>query len=352
MPRVPLAVGSLIAVLTVALPTWTTAADVGRIARERSVRDVANVPEADRPLQRSSVATGARGPQPGGRLPSHGWPVMAAREADRPVLGRQPLRLATLPAHALRRMARDLDLDVDPDDLAGRGRSLRARDAFWAAANRAVLEAIAERDLIRLARLYGAQSAILRSEGRQFVRLVAEACRSDLGSIDPAFVSIVAKDCDVCARDDGLIIDTDDERAAQRLPHAACQRGHCSCMYTHGVRRFDPGADSVGGDAAYEAMRRELQATLLEPMRAIATSVRLSPPLRRTAARLLLERQERHLVDDTITGITDAERLEQRRAVLEAIGILDALVGLAGDAELSLDDRQRRASDLMGEAPS
>jgi hypothetical protein len=245
-------------------------------------------------------------------------------------------------------MARDLDLDVDPEDLAGRGRSLRARDAVWAAANRAVLDAIASRDLIRLARLYGAQSAILRSEGRQFMRLLAEAYRSDLGSIDPSLVAIVAKDCDICAQDDGLILLTEDERADQRIPHADCQRGHCSCLYTHGIRPIDD-VETVSGDHAYESMRLGLHATLLEPMRAIATSARLSPPLRRTAARLLLERQERHLVDDTITGSTETERLEQRRAVLETIGILDALVGLAGDPELSFDERQRRARDLMGD---
>ena len=249
-------------------------------------------------------------------------------------------------------MARDLDLDIDPDDLAGRGRSLRARDAFWAAANRAVLDAIAGRDLIRLARLYGAQSAILRSEGRQFMRLLAEAYRSDLGSIDPSRVSIVAKDCDVCARDDGIVLTTAVERAAQRLPHAGCQRGHCSCMYTHGVRRTDDEPSTAGADDAYKAMRRDLESNLLEPMRAIATSARLSPQLRRTAARLLLERQERHLVDDTITGISEQERREQRRAVLEAIGILDALVGLAGDAELGIDERQRRAAELVGDEPS
>jgi hypothetical protein len=57
-------------------------------------------------------------------------------------------------------------------------------------------------------------------------------------------------------------------------------------------------------------------------------------------------------VDDTLTGITEQERLEQRRAILEVIGILDALVGLAGDAELSLDERQRRAGELMGDEPS
>jgi hypothetical protein len=341
---------ALIGILVVALPSWAIAIEPIRMPTPHSLSGVYVVPPADTRSPRSEPATTEIGPAPSGRPRSNSWPYMAAREGERPVFRRQPRRLATLPAHDLRRMARDLDLDIDPDDLAGRGRSLRARDAFWAAANRAVLDAIAERDLIRLARLYGAQSAILRSEGRQFMRLLAEAHRSDLGSIDSSRVSIIAKDCDVCARDDGLTLATADELIERRLPHAECQRGHCSCMYTHGMRRdrreAAPGDD---GDEAYEAMRRELATTLLEPMRAIATSARLSPPLRRTAARLLLERQERHLVDESITGLTETERLEQRRAVLEAIAVLDALVGLAGDADLSLEERQHRASDLMGE---
>jgi hypothetical protein len=339
----------LIGILLVALPSWGTAIEPVQGPTTRYLSGAYVVPTDPR-SPRSEPAISMTGPHPSGRSRSHTWPVIAAREGDRPMFRRQPRRLATLPAHDLRRMARDLDLDIDADDLAGRGRSLRARDAFWAAANRAVLDAIARRELIRLARLYGAQSAILRSEGRQFVRLLAEAYRSDLGSIDPTRVEIIAKDCDVCARDDGYTFATADERSEQRLPHAECQRGHCSCLYTHGVRKgHDEPQESDVGDEAYEAMRRELATTLLEPMRAIATSARLSPPLRRTAARLLLERQERHLVDDSITGLTEGDRLEQRRAVLEAIGVLDALVGLAGDAELSLDERQRRASDLMGE---
>jgi hypothetical protein len=273
---------------------------------------------------------------------------MTASE-EKPVARRQGRVPATLPAHDLRRMGRELDLDLRQDDLAGRGRSSRARDAFWTAANRAILEAIVSRDLIRLARLYGAQSAILHAEGRQFLRLLAEAYRSDLGSIDPELVSILAKDCDVCALDDGLRLPSADELADPRLPHAGCQRGQCTCLYTHEMRQVGDLVATFAGDAAYAARRRELQATLLEPMRAIATSARLSPPLRRTAARLLLERQEGHLIDDSFTAVSEAERLEQRRAVLETIAILDVLVSLAGDAELSSEERQRRANDLIGE---
>ena len=349
----PISVGMLIGILLVALPSWTMAVAPIRMSAPIARWGSLVVLEADPRSARSEPATTTPNPPPAGRPRSHRWPVMQARDGARPAPRRPPRRLATLPAHDLRRMARDLDLDVDPDDMAGRGRSLRARDAFWSAANRAVLDAIADRDLIRLARLYGAQSAILRSEGRQFMGLLAEAFRSDLTSIDTTWVSVIAKDCDICARDDGFTFSTADERHSQRLPHADCQRGHCSCLYTHGVRPASDESRAGGeGDIAYETMRHELGMTLLEPMRAIATSARLSPPLRRTAARLLLERQERHLVDDTVTGLTDGERLAQRRAVLEAIGILDALVGLAGDADLTFDERQRRARDLMGEEPA
>ena len=265
------------------------------------------------------------------------------------MMSRHVPRGATLPAYDLRRMARDLGLEIDPEELAGRGRSLRARDAFWHAANRAVLDAIDERDLIRLARIYGAQAAVLVSEGRHFQRLVAEAHRSDLGSIDTSSVSVIAKDCDVCARDDGRRLTTSEARGGALLPHRGCQRGHCSCLFTHAMpaaRETRPLGASE--EATYERVRRELRASLLEPMLSIATSARLSPQLRRTAARLLLERQERHLVDEAITGLTEDDRLAQRRAVLDAIGILDALVGLAGDERLSHEERERQGRSLLG----
>jgi hypothetical protein len=139
-----------------------------------------------------------------------------------------------LTAGVLREMVRTLSLEVDPASIAGRGKSQRARDAFWVAVNRAAVEAIAVSNWPRLARLYEAQSEVLRAEGRPFIDMLARSFTADLSAIETETVMIIGNCCGTCRRDDRTIATTDDERRLARLPHVDCERGRCTCFYQHG----------------------------------------------------------------------------------------------------------------------
>lgn len=149
-----------------------------------------------------------------------------------------------LTAGVLRQMARQLELDVDEAAMAGRGQSQEARDAFWVAANRAVLEAIRTRQWHRLARLYEAQSEIQRVAGEPFMKLLAMSFEADLNGTEAdvdalgmGVVTIIGDGCGACDRDAGAVVDVADERLAPRLPHRDCQGLRCTCMYTIGASR-------------------------------------------------------------------------------------------------------------------
>lgn len=142
-----------------------------------------------------------------------------------------------LTAGVLRRMAANLELDIPPDDMAGRGQSQAARDAFWAAVERALAEASKSRRWRRIARLYEAQAEVLRAEGRPYLDEFTRSFEADLEGVaaeGSTAVSIIANDCAACSRDDRTVVTVQEERKRPRLPHLDCQNQRCTCMYVRG----------------------------------------------------------------------------------------------------------------------
>ncbi len=162
----------------------------------------------------------------------------------------------TLPAGELRRMAKQLGLDVDPEIMAGRGQVPAAADEFWRASNVALSEAAVRQDSHRRSQLYHAQARIMHAEGKPFDRVLREANRLDLeegSQLAEAGVPVEAIvfpcPCDTCASKDLSPRPYGDELRAPRLPHLDCERGVDVCSYgVQAARSSAKTGDAEGPD--------------------------------------------------------------------------------------------------------
>ena len=126
-------------------------------------------------------------------------------------------------------------------ELKAKSPGYTSRDVYWAALNRAAVEAIRTRDWSTLNGIYRNQAHILFEAGKPFEQLAREASRAALRNYEDSgreYVTVAVPDrCGACAPDAGRHLRLADEMREPTIPHMACAEGFCRCVYSAVVKR-------------------------------------------------------------------------------------------------------------------